>query len=344
MMATRASATMPADEADDDIVRVDPIGTLAMAAGYPDGELWWEHQIEQRHDAAGLFDGHARGDDARCATRSPTPRTPRGRAARGLHAPDDPRARMKEGFERIAVVCGAWHAPVLRRAGARPSPTPTLLKGLPKAKVVATWIPWTTSRLSYRSGYGAGIDVARLVRAPLDARPSSRPLRWTVARGATAARGGSRRSAGQRDRERCAWPRPWPRCAACRMPGLARAGRGMQAVLCGGETGAAGAHPRSAGARRARWARCPTGDARRAAAARPRAPQERRLRLKRDRRDQDARPRPAQRRPTARAAASAPAAPARASPWGKPEHRARQERHLPRALAAALAARARGRA
>src|SRR5262249_34522484 len=33
-----------------------------------------------------------------------------------------------------------------------------LLKGLPKIKVTATWVPWTYSRLSYRSGYGAGVS------------------------------------------------------------------------------------------------------------------------------------------------------------------------------------------
>jgi len=32
-----------------------------------------------------------------------------------------------------------------------------LLKGLPKAKVECTWIPWTFGRLSFYSGYGAGI-------------------------------------------------------------------------------------------------------------------------------------------------------------------------------------------
>lgn len=31
------------------------------------------------------------------------------------------------------------------------------MKGLPKVKVECTWIPWTYDRLSYRSGYGAGI-------------------------------------------------------------------------------------------------------------------------------------------------------------------------------------------
>jgi hypothetical protein len=37
-------------------VREDPIGLLAEAAGYEDRELWWERQVEQRRNAADLFD------------------------------------------------------------------------------------------------------------------------------------------------------------------------------------------------------------------------------------------------------------------------------------------------
>ncbi|MCU1350515.1 MAG: hypothetical protein JWO56_3545, partial [Acidobacteria bacterium] len=51
-------ALPPAEENEGDLVmRDDPIGVLAEAAGYSDRELWWEHQIEQRQDCAGLFDG-----------------------------------------------------------------------------------------------------------------------------------------------------------------------------------------------------------------------------------------------------------------------------------------------
>jgi len=34
----------------------EPLDLFAEAAGYTDHELWWEHQIERHHDAAGLFD------------------------------------------------------------------------------------------------------------------------------------------------------------------------------------------------------------------------------------------------------------------------------------------------
>ncbi|MGH2485205.1 MAG: DUF5682 family protein, partial [Ktedonobacterales bacterium] len=77
-------------------------------------------------------------------------------AQREAHMRQTIRAAQKEGFERIAVVCGAWHAPALVEPGSATSDA-ALLARLPKTTVAATWIPWTNSRLSYRSGYGAGI-------------------------------------------------------------------------------------------------------------------------------------------------------------------------------------------
>src|SRR5258708_19426678 len=74
------------------------------------------------------------------------------------------RSVVKEGFEKLAVVCGAWHAPVLdaeaiegKRDGCRVKEDSERTGGLPKVKTAATWIPWTYSRLTYRSGYGAGV-------------------------------------------------------------------------------------------------------------------------------------------------------------------------------------------
>ncbi|MDR0390481.1 MAG: DUF5682 family protein [Planctomycetaceae bacterium] len=78
------------------------------------------------------------------------------------------RNAISEGFQRIAVVCGAWHAPVLNVVSDSEllqKLTPSaesddfLLRKLPKSKVAVTWTPWTYSRLAYRSGYGAGVAV-----------------------------------------------------------------------------------------------------------------------------------------------------------------------------------------
>lgn len=67
------------------------------------------------------------------------------------------RKALKDGAVRLAVVCGAWHAPALTGKLGPAAPDTRLLKGLPKTKTRLTWVPWTHSRLSTTSGYGAGV-------------------------------------------------------------------------------------------------------------------------------------------------------------------------------------------
>ncbi|WP_433658667.1 DUF5682 family protein [Nocardia sp. CA-128927] len=67
------------------------------------------------------------------------------------------RKALKDGAVRLAVVCGAWHAPALTGKLGPAAADTRLLKGLPKTKATLTWVPWTHSRLSTISGYGAGI-------------------------------------------------------------------------------------------------------------------------------------------------------------------------------------------
>jgi hypothetical protein len=131
----------------------DPLGMLALAAGYSDHELWWEQQIEQRMDTANLFEGIL---EAMSALRSYTLPRNEEEAQREAHMRQTMRSAQKDGYQRIAIVCGAWHSPALSDlSNARADAA--LLSGLKKIKVEATWIPWTNSRLAYRSGYGAGV-------------------------------------------------------------------------------------------------------------------------------------------------------------------------------------------
>jgi len=142
-------ATPPVEHAPDE----DPLAMLAHAAGYADNELWWEQQIEQRMDVSNLFEGILEAMTALRADKEPKNRE---EAQREAHMRQTIRAAHREGFQRIAVVCGAWHAPVLVEPGPAKADA-ALLNGLKRVKVEATWIPWTNSRLSYRSGYGAGV-------------------------------------------------------------------------------------------------------------------------------------------------------------------------------------------
>ncbi|MBE3009780.1 hypothetical protein IL992_11345 [Microbispora sp. NEAU-D428] len=93
---------------DADPVRRDPIGELARAAGYDDPERWWEDLVEHRGEA-GTLDVVA---EAMRAVRE-------GHVAEGVEARREAymrrtlRKAAREGFARIAVVCGAWHLPAL---------------------------------------------------------------------------------------------------------------------------------------------------------------------------------------------------------------------------------------
>jgi len=143
--------------------RPDAIGMLATAAGYSDAERWWEDAVEHRNTDpvdrfAALTEAIAeiRETDARPADHPDVVENNRREAAMRRLL----RAAMREGHARIAVVCGAYHAPALEPAGFPPVAADNrVLAGLPKAKVAVTWVPWTSNRLSRRSGYGAGVTA-----------------------------------------------------------------------------------------------------------------------------------------------------------------------------------------
>jgi len=202
------AATAPAEETDagDETEPAeahgprDPLDQLAAAAGYPDGEAWWGRLIEERRaddDPLALFDA-IRAAMAELRAQRTSIRTDPDEVPREAHMRRCIRAAMKE-HERVAVICGAWHAPVLTADALKQFSAKAddeVLKPLPKRKTTATWVPWTYDRLSMFSGYGAGVlspgwyehlwvhhqrfsetwltKVARLMRAEdMDASPAS---------------------------------------------------------------------------------------------------------------------------------------------------------------------------
>ena len=142
-------------EADQEDVYGDPLDWLGRAAG----EAWWNHMVEERIDGLELFDAIR---EAMTTLRAEAPRRERDEqearreALREAYMRKTLRQAKKEGFQRIAVICGAWHIPALE-AETPAKQDNDLLKGLPKMKVAATWTPWTYANLSSRSGYGAGV-------------------------------------------------------------------------------------------------------------------------------------------------------------------------------------------
>ena len=174
-----AAHALAMDDADRRPMGGDPIGTLAGAAGYDDAERWWEDVIEHRHHGLEIF---AAITDAMAALRD-------GAAAEQVDEHNERReAAMRKvirattagGAARIAVICGAWHAPALR-----PETFPSAaadnarLKGLTKLKVTATWVPWTAALLARHSGYGAGVDAPGWYHH-LATAPDAAPTRFLV--------------------------------------------------------------------------------------------------------------------------------------------------------------------
>jgi hypothetical protein len=161
------------DDDDDDLVRPadapdetfpaalleqhDPLAALAQAAGYDDPERWWDDLVESRLDSPSPFpmitDAMAElrmimHQDDRYATRE---------ARREAYMRQQIRAALKRGRERVAVVCGAWHAPVLRWPLPPAAGDVRTLRGMPRRKITLTWVPWTHQRLASATGYGAGV-------------------------------------------------------------------------------------------------------------------------------------------------------------------------------------------
>ena len=130
--------------------RTDPVADLADAAGYDDPERWWEDVVEHAGGPA-VFDALAEAIGLLRAAGETSPRD----AIREAYMRKVLRRTVRDGYRRIAVVCGAWHVPALRDLPA--AADDRLLRGLPKVKATLTWVPWTYGRLAYASGYGAGI-------------------------------------------------------------------------------------------------------------------------------------------------------------------------------------------
>jgi hypothetical protein len=153
-------------------VRADPLAVLAAAAGHDDPERWWEDVIEHRGPGEGdAFAPFAALEEAMTALRE-TEEDGEGGGGEdggeggGAHGRDlvreawmrlRIRAARREFPQGVAVVCGAWHVPALRRRVAVAADR-ALVKGLPRTKVDMTWVPWTHRRLSRAGGYGAGIE------------------------------------------------------------------------------------------------------------------------------------------------------------------------------------------
>jgi hypothetical protein len=144
----------PAASEPADALEADPVAYIARLAGYSDSEQWWETHLEH---ALGNADTFAVVLDLMTTLREELARPETEETLlREAFMRETLRATLGQGYARVAVVCGAWHAPVLRLELLKKEDK-ARLKGLKKVPTETTWIPWTYERLSFSSGYGAGV-------------------------------------------------------------------------------------------------------------------------------------------------------------------------------------------
>ena len=188
MMAAGVMPAMPAQ---------DPMLLIAKASGHRHYERWWNSLVEERRDAKDIFEGvlelmrALRETEIEYSTvqDSPVPLSEKVETALQTMTPELAeqlreelsqkqkaslrlaeqreaymrqciRGAEREGFETIAIVCGAFHAPALENINAfsLEEQDANLLMAMPEFEVEAAWVPWSYSRLAVSAGYGAGIS------------------------------------------------------------------------------------------------------------------------------------------------------------------------------------------
>ena len=140
---------------------VDPISYLSEIAGFENSEQWWEYEFEkstslnsdEQHFEAILTAMSALREQGVLSSYEDD------NLIREAYMRDSIRKSLSELYENIVVVCGAWHSPALIDYESTSKNDYRLIKETPKSKIKiqVSWIPWTNSRLSMFSGYGAGI-------------------------------------------------------------------------------------------------------------------------------------------------------------------------------------------
>jgi hypothetical protein len=239
-------AAAAAREVDMTDVPRDPLAYLATIAGYDDSEAWWNVLIEQGANAPTIF---AAIEAAIMELRAHVDAHPMHSSAEQLiekqreaHMRLVIASALAEGDGPIAVVCGAWHVPALRRKVSA-SEDRTILKGLPKMKVTATWVPWTDTRLASASGYGAGVVSPgwythvwhELEHGGADLNPRKFTARWQArVAGLLRSRGRATSTASVIEAARLAESLASLRDLA--MPGLEEMREASLATLCHGES------------------------------------------------------------------------------------------------------------
>src|SRR5215831_2618521 len=138
----------------------DPLEAIARVSGHSDGEAFWNAMVESVGGSPDVFPiietAMRELRDAQSANAVVLDRRAEDDERREAFMRLQIRQALDTSDGQIAVVTGAWHVPALRAEHSMASDR-AVLRGLPKLKTTATWVPWTEARLAMASGYGAGV-------------------------------------------------------------------------------------------------------------------------------------------------------------------------------------------
>jgi len=158
-----------------DLDITDPLANLAKIAGFEDSEPWWDFTFEYAESGMEIF---ALIEEMITALRREIIDQEKETLIREAHMRNQIRNAIKNKYDRIAVICGAWHVPALNDLSGFPHKNDrAILKGLPKIKTEATWIPWTYERLARAGGYAAGVNSPAWYELICNAKTDS-ATRW----------------------------------------------------------------------------------------------------------------------------------------------------------------------
>lgn len=134
----------------------DPYTAIAELSGEPDHDAWWERHFEHSTEVdayrLAIFEF---GRQLR-ALEYESPARQAHTLLREAYMRRKIRQTIAEGHDpdKIVVICGAFHAPVL--TAEEPAMSDEEVARLPRAPVTRTLMPYSYFRLSSQSGYGAG--------------------------------------------------------------------------------------------------------------------------------------------------------------------------------------------
>lgn len=129
-----------------------PFYQLAQISGFNDVEQWWDHFLETTTDSTAIFEHIARLMRELRKDTTESPET----IQREAYMVEQIQTATGENFNKIAVICGAYHLPALENHHTtKPSKKAARIKMI---KTDAVWIPWSYRRMKQENGYGAGIS------------------------------------------------------------------------------------------------------------------------------------------------------------------------------------------